>query len=206
MASPLRRRTERRSYLFRGESAPFQEAGLAGPFPVVVGRRIAEAPGTRLRRAIRPMRVVLPHRLRRRFVRDAATPKLLANARRALAPTAARADELLGEPLLAQQPLRLERIEHALDRVRTSSARDELGRELAAGMLPARERPESPPSQLRIPLGGQASITSPASSATRLRGGRSSSRNAVSIAPAISSCSLRKSRTLSLPWPMRSPP
>ena len=89
MASPPRRRPERRSYLFRGESAPFQEAGLASPLPVVGGRRIAEAPGTRLRRAFRPVRVVLSDRFPRRHVADATPAKLLANARGTLAATAA---------------------------------------------------------------------------------------------------------------------
>ena len=89
MASPPRRRPERRSYLFRGESAPFQEAGLASPFPVVDGRRVAEAPGTRLRRAFRPVRVVLSDRFPRRRVPDATPAELLANARGALAATAA---------------------------------------------------------------------------------------------------------------------
>ena len=89
MASPSRRRPERRSYLFRGESAPFQEAGLTSPFPVVDGRRIAEAPATRLRRAFRPVRVVLSDRFPRRHVADATPAKLFANARGALAATAA---------------------------------------------------------------------------------------------------------------------
>ena len=206
MASPPRRRPERRSYLFRGESAPFQEAGLASPFPVVDGRRIAEAPATRLRRAFRPVRVVLSDRFPRRHVADATPAKLFANARGALAATAARANELLGEPLLAQQPLRFECIEHAFDPVRPGAARGELGRELAARMLTAREQPEGSLAKLRISLGGQASTASAASSAERLRGGRSRFRNAVSIAIAMSWCSLRNSRTLSLPWPIRSPP
>ena len=205
VASPPRRRPERRSYLFRGESAPLQKAGLADPFVVVGGCRVAEAPGTRLLRAIRPVRVVLSDRLPRRRIPDSALAELLANACGAVTATAARADELLGEPFLAQQPPCFECIEHTLNRVRSVAARGELGCELAAGMLPAREQPESPRSKFRIPLGGQASTASAASSPTGLLEGRSRSRNAVSIAPAISSCSLRKSRTLSRPWPMRSP-
>ncbi len=130
----------------------------------------------------------------------------LADTPGTLAATAARGGELLREPLLAQQALRFERVEHALERIRPGAARGEPVRELAAGMLPAPEQSERPLSQLRVNPGGQAPIPSPARSAARLREGRSRSRNAVSIVLAISLCSLRKSRTLSFPWPMRSPP
>ena len=204
MASPPRRRAERRSYLFCGESAPFQEAGLAGPLAIVGRRRLAETSGSHLRRSFGPVLVALSDRLPGRRVVDATPAKVLANAPGAMAAATARADELLGEPRLAEQPLRFERIEHAGDRVGTGAARGKLERKLAARVLPAREQIERPRPELRIALAAQASSASPAPAAA-LRPGRSISRNAVSIALAMSSCSLRNSRTLSRPWPIRSP-
>ena len=197
--SPPGRRSERRSYLLRRESAPFQEAGLTDPFAVVGGRRLAETPGPRPGRSFRPELVVLSDRLRGRRVVDAAPAQLLANAPGTVAAVEARADVLLGKPFLAQQPSCFERIEHAVDGVRAGTARDKPGRKLAARMLAAREQLESARPKLRILRVGQASTASPASSAEPLRAGRSKSRNAVSIVPATSPFCLRKSRTLSRP-------
>ena len=206
MVSPPRRRSERRSYLFRGESAPFQETGLPSPLAVVGGRRIAETLRPGLRGPRGPVPVVLSDRLPGRRVVDAAPAKLVANAPGTVAAFAARVDELLGEPSFAQQSLHFQRIEHAFDRIRFGATRPELQRKLSACMLAAREQSESPPPDVGIILSGQASIASPASSAAPPCRGRSVFRSAVSIAPATSSCALRKSRTLSRPCPMRSPP
>ncbi len=138
-SSLRRRRSERRSYLFRRESAPFEEAGLTSPLGPVGGRRIAETPGPRLRRLFGPERVVPSDRLPGRRAVDPAPAKLLVDAPGTVAAAEARADVLLGEPLLAQQPLRFERIEHAFDRIRPGAARGELERELAARVLTPRE-------------------------------------------------------------------
>ena len=172
---------------------------------VVGGRRSAEASGTRLRRAFRPVRAVLFDRLPRHRFADPAPVKRLANAPGTLTAAEAGADELLRESLLAQQTLRFERIEHAFGRFRAEPSRRELGREFAARMLAAREQPERPLPQFRIPLVGQVSSASPASSGARFREGSSRFRSAVSIALAMSWCCLRNSRTLSRPWPIRSP-
>ena len=206
MASSPGRRSERRSYLFRRESAPFQEAGLADPLAVVGGRRLAETPDPRPRRLFGPEPVIPFDRLSGHRVINAAPAKLLANAPGAVAATEARADVLLGKPLIAQQPLCFERIEHAADRVRAGAARGQSGCKLAARMLATREQPESPRPEIGALLADQASTASPTAWAEPLRLGRSMSRNAVSIAIATSLCSLRNSRTLSRPWPMRSPP
>ena len=117
-------------------------------------------------------------------------------------------DVVPGESFLAEEILRFERGEHPLDRTRIAAARRELERELAACMLAAREQLEGSRPELRFVLAVQAPTASPASdfSADPLRPGRSMSRSAASTAWATSSFSLRNSRTLSRPWPMRSPP
>ena len=117
MASPPRGRSERRSYLFRGESAPFQETGLPGPLAIVFGHRLAEAPGPRLRRPFGPAGVVLSNCFTDSRIVDAPPAKLLADESGSVTAIAARTDELFGESLFAQQLLRFERIEHAFDRI-----------------------------------------------------------------------------------------
>ena len=207
LASPPGRRSERQSYLFRRESAPFQEAGLTGPLAVVGGRGLPESLEPRLRRLFGPELVVLSDSLPGRRVVDAAPAKLFANSQRTVAAAAARVDVLLGESLLAQQSLRFERIERAFDRARIDAARGKLECKLAPRMLTARKQLESPRPELRFLLAGQASTASPASvfSAGPFRLGRSMSRSAVSSPRATPSFCLRNSRTLSRPWPIRSP-
>ena len=199
------RRSEHRSYLFRGESAPFEEAGLPNPLAAVGGHRLAETLATRSRRLPGPEFVVtLDGLLRRRSV-DAAPAELLANPQRPLTAGEPRTHVLLGEPPVAEKSPRLQRIEHVFHLVLAGTARDELGRELRAGMLAARKQPEGARQELRILLADQAS-TAPSGSLSELLGaGRSRSRSAVSMACATSAFCLRKSRTLSRPWPMRSP-
>ena len=202
---PGGRRSERRAYLFRRESASFEEARLTGPFPVVGGRRLAETPGALTGRPLGPERRRPVQGLPGRRGADAASAQLLANAPRAVATTEPRADVLLGEPLLAQKPLRLQCVEHPLDRRGIAASYHELGRKLATCVLAAREQLERPRPKLRFVLAGQAPTASTASSAPP-RLGRSLSRSSVSIACAAFPFCLRNSRTLSRPWPMRSPP
>ena len=110
------------------------------------------------------------------------------------------ADVLLGETLVAEEPLRFERFEHATDRFPAGPARRELECELAARMLSSCEKPQRPRADVRSALdAGQASTAPSASSGVALRPGRSNPRNAVSMASAMSSCCLRNSRTLSRP-------
>ena len=206
--SSSRRRSERRSYLFLREAAPFEEAGLTNPLPVLGRHRLAEAPGPLLRRPLGPEpRGPVEGRPRRRTA-DAAPPKLLADAQRALAASDPGLDVVPGEPFLAEEPFRFERREHPLDLVPIAAARAELERELPPGMLAAREQLERPRPELRLAPVAQAPTASPASvlPAGSPRPGRSISRNAPSTACATSSFCLRNSRTLSRPCPMRSPP
>ena len=200
-----RRRSERRSYLFRRESPPFEEASLPCPFPGVGGHRLAEALPAFARCPLGPERRVPVQGFPGCRGADAALPQLLADAPRAVAPADPRPDELLREPILVQEPLRLQRVEHPLDRRCIAAPRRELERKLATCVLAAREQLERPRPKLRFVLAGQASTASTASSAPP-RPGRSLSRNSVSIACAASPFCLRNSRTLSRPWPMRSPP
>ena len=202
---PAGRRSERRSYLFRRESAPFEETRLPCPFPGVGGHRLAEALRALARRPPGPERRIPIQGLPGCLGTDAAPPQLLADEPRAAAPADPRPDELLREPLLVQEPLRLQRVEHPLDRRCIAAPRRELERKLATCVLAAREQLERPRPKLRFVLAGQASTASTASSAPP-RPGRSLSRNSVSIACAASPFCLRNSRTLSRPWPMRSPP
>ena len=203
-----RRRSERRSYLFRRESPPFEETSLPCPFPGVGGHRLAEALPAFARRPLGPERRVPVQGFPGCRGADAALPQLLADAPRAVAPADPRPDELLREPILVQEPLRLQRVEHPLDRRRIAAPRRELERELSACVLAAREQLERPRPELRIVIRDQAPTASPAPACSTepLRPGRSRSRSAVSTACAASSCCLRNSRTLSRPWPMRSPP
>jgi hypothetical protein len=57
----------------------------------------------------------------------------------------------------------------------------------------------------RLLVVAQASTSSASSVSLAARSGRTLARMAASISCAVSGCSLRKLRTLSLPWPMRSP-
>ena len=142
--------------------------------------------------------------LRRRCV-DAASAQFLANRQGALTASETRTHILLGEPFVAEKPPRLQRIKHAFHLVLAGTARGKLDRQLRAGVLAAREQPEGARPELRILLTGQASTASSGSFAELLGAGRSMSRSAVSMARATSAFCLRKSRTLSRPWPMRSP-
>ena len=198
-------RSEYRSYLFRGESAPFEEAGLPDPLAAVGGHRLAEALATRSRRLFQPEPVVTLGGLLRRCAVDAAPTELLANPQRPLTAIEARTHVLLGESPVAEKSPRLQRIEHAFHLVPAGTARGELGRQLRAGVLAAREQLQGARPELRILLADQASTAPSGSLAELLGAGRSMSRSAVSMACATSAFCLRKSRTLSRPWPMRSP-
>ena len=193
------RRSERRSYLFRGESAPFEEAGLADPLAVVGGHRLAETLAARSRRLLGPEPVVtLDGLLRRRSV-DAAPAELLANPQGALTSFEARTHILLGESFVAEKSSRLQRIQHAFHLVLAGTARGKLDRQLRAGVLAACKQPEGARRELRILLAGQAPTAPSGSFAELLGAGRSMSRSAVSMACAMSAFCLRKSRTLSRP-------
>ena len=205
MGLPPGGRPERRSYLFRGESAPFEEAGLAGPFAVVGRHRLAESLRSHPQRLFEPELFIPGDGLLRPFIADAAPAKLVANAPGAMAAAEARGDVLLGEALLAQEPLRFQRVEDPVDFVNVSAGGSELARELSTGMLATGEQLQGPRTKLPFVLTGQASTASPASSAARLRLGSSRSRRAVSTERAICTFSFRNSRTLSRPWPIRSP-
>ena len=205
MALPPGGRPERRSYLFRCEPAPFEEAGLADPLAVVGGDRLPKSLRSRPRRVLAPELLIPVDGLLRRLIAYPPPAKLVANAPGAMAATEARGGVLLGEALLAQEPLRFQRVEDPVDFVNVSADGSELERELSAGVLAAREQLQGPRPKLPFVLTGQASTASPASSAARLRLGSSRSRRAVSIERAICSFSLRNSRTLSRPWPIRSP-
>ena len=124
-----------------------------------------------------------------------------------MAPVDSGTDELLGESVVAQDSLRFERIEQVFDCFPAGTVRGELARKLAARMLASREQLQRPRPDFRIARDAvQASTAPAASSGMPLFVGSSNPRNAVSTASAMSPCSLRNSRTLSLPWPMRSPP
>ena len=205
MALPPGRRPECRSYLFRCESAPFEEARLASPFPVVGGHRFAESLRPHPRRVFEPEFVFPVDGILRRLVVDAAPAKLVPNAPGATAAAEARVDVLFGEALLAEEPLRLQRFQDSFNRANLAAACGELDGEFATGVLAAGEQLQGSRPKLRIVLTGQASTASPASLAERLLPGSSMSRRAVSIEWAIGTFSLRKSRTLSRPWPIRWP-
>lgn len=155
-------------------------------------------PGPCLRSLCRPVLVVPTHCLPGRHVVDAPPAKVVAYAPGTVPSVAPRADELLGEPLLVQQPPGLECVEHSLYRIRIGAAAGELAGKFATRVLAACEQPESPRPQLRILFVGQASTASPVAAVT-FRPGRSRSRNAVSMEFATSLFSFRKSRTLSRP-------
>ena len=142
---------------------------------------------------------ILPERLVCRGPIDSAPAQLLSYSTRAVSEAEAGVDELLGEPRLAQEPLRFERVEHAFDRAIVAPGRSELEREFAAGVFAASEQLQGARPDRLVVLGGQASTASPAFSAESRRPGSSRSRRVVSIARAACSCSLRKSRTLSRP-------
>ena len=142
---------------------------------------------------------ILPERLVCRGPIDSAPAQLLSYSTRAVSEAEAGVDELLGEPRLAQEPLRFERVEHPFDRGIVAIGRNELERELAAGMIAASEQLQGARPDRLVVLGGQASTASPAFAAESRGAGSSSSRRAVLIARAVCACCLSKSRTLSRP-------
>ena len=114
----------------------------------------------------------------------------VADARRA------RRDEGLGEARVGEQAGAFELVEHGVDVFPGSVGREFLG-QFGAGMLASGEHFQRPAFQ----RAAQASAaTAACCSATP-----TSARILFSISRAISGCSLRYSRALSLPWPMRSP-
>ena len=163
------------------------------------GHRVAEASCPRARRLLDPEARILFDRLVCRNLIDSALAQLLSNSTRAVSEAEAGVDEPLGEPRLAQEPLRFERVEHAFDRGIVAIDRGELERELAAGMFAASEQLQGARPDRLVLLGGQASTASAGFSAESRRPGISRSRRAVSIACAACFCCLRKSRTLSRP-------
>ena len=152
---------------------------------------------------------------------EAVGGELLADASRPVAALGVLADELRGVARIVQEALLGELVEERQDEVvgkallaeprvqlrgREVAAAEVLQRREARGGRITRDRlvdraappaAEAPPSQLSLSLSAAA--------ASGLRGGSSFSRTCCSMSRAISGCSRRKLRVLSLPWPMRSP-
>ena len=86
----------------------------------------------------------------------------------------------------------------------SKTAQGEFSDQFLPAVLPPRQQVECTfPDRLLVVA--QASTSSASSLSLAARSGRTRARTAASISCAMSVCSLRKLRTLSFPWPMRSP-
>jgi hypothetical protein len=136
-------------------------------------------------------------------------------------------DQLVRQPLFRKPPRSLEIVEQRFDLPVGVRVRPELALELEPRMLAARQQPQCPSPQRRLLHGPARSRGSTGlgwlrrmlGAAARLARLQSSSamtgvssftpaaaRIFASISADMSGCSFRNSRTLSLPWPMRSLP
>ncbi len=135
-----------------------------------------------------------------------AYPPLLqipADTYRTLPLVEAALNEGFGETFVALQAVPLELVEDLLQQIGIGVALDQFVSQLPTGVLTGREQSDCRGLDLNAIFQAQASASASSSSASLL--GSSSARIRPSISSAISGFSLRKLRTFSLPWPIRSP-
>ena len=191
------------------ESSSLQEACLARSFLYILGPLRAESLVAGGKRAFTPALPVRLDVLRGEVVADASFPQLVTNLQWTLPARRPLDYEALRETSIGQQILGLQRIQRVADEIFGESAHRELAPELGARVLAARQKcgrlvADRFPRFVQASASSVASASSTSSAAAGVRD-RSLSRSARSMAAALSGCCFRYSRTLSRPWPMRSP-
>ena len=195
--------------MFLLESSLLQEARLARPFLDVLGALRAESLVAEGQRALAPALPVRLDELCRQGVADASFPQLVTNLQWTLPARRPLEYEALRETPIGQQVFGLQRVQRVADEIFGESADRELAPEFGARVLAASQKcgrlvADRFPRFVQASASSAASASSTSSAAAGVRD-RSLSRSARSMPAAVSGCCFRYSRTLSRPWPMRSP-
>lgn len=191
------------------ESALLEKSHLSGSISYILGRLASEALVPHGERPVAPALPVGIDVARRHVVVDATLTQLVTDLQGTVPSLDPLHYEILCETFVGQEILGLERVQRLADEVLRESPRGQLAAQLGARVLAAREQCRRLVTN-RLAVFVQASAssaasTSSASSAAEGVRARSLSRSAPSISLAVSTFCLRYSRTLSRPWPIRSP-
>lgn len=192
----------------------FEKLSLPGGGAEIFRLTRAEALVADLGRALEPIDLQRVQRRRDQPIRDTAFAEFGAQAMRSVPSFAALPGVTLGVAYVALQALVGQFVEGRLDQTGGNPPSSELDTELTARMFAAREQADGRIANLRErrPVGGVSqpsnSSATPSSASSELDFAPATSnlaRNAASICAAVSGLSFSHWRTLSLPWPMRSP-
>jgi len=188
---------------FAGKAPVFEKTHPLGQFPA-----LAHLPRTKLgivylSEQVTPLVPVDLQIAANALGTDAPLLEFRTDTQRALAFVDAALDEGLGEAFIALQTGLLELVEYLRQQFRIEVVLAQLALQLPAGVLPGREQPDCRGLNLSRSRVVQASASTSFSSVSGC--GSNSARMRPSISLEISGFSLRKLRTFSLPWPMRSP-
>lgn len=153
------------------------------------------------REEIQPIHLTSVHAHIDQLISDPALAQFINDALRAEAPLGPAADIGLRKTPIALQAATLQILEDRGDGRRIMPSRLQFLQDLLAGVLAPRQQ-----LQYRLPdcLPCPTQTSASAGVASEADAGRATARMAASISRLISGCSLRNTRTLSLPWPMRS--
>ena len=201
----------RRGYLIQqqlpdhlaGKATIFKETHPLGQLPALAHLTWAKLGIMHLSEQVTPFVLVDLQRAADEISVYAPLLKLRADAHGALPFVDAALDECLSEAFIALQAGLLELLEDLLQQIRIEAIFAKLALQLPAGVLPGRKQSDC----RGLDLGGSRDAQAFASTSfSSLSGcGSNSARIRPSISLEISGFSLRKLRTFSLPWPMRSP-
>jgi len=190
------------------ESTLYQKTRLARSFSNVLRALGSKSLEPRGKRPLAPALPVGIDGSRCQIVTDASLPQFITNFQRTLPTCCPMNDETLCESLVGQEILGLERVQHIADKRARKAPQRELAVKLGARVLAACEYCDRlfADCLLRLVQASASSVAfaSSTSSAAPLRGS-SMSRSALSSSWAMAGFCLMNSRTLSRPWPIRSP-
>ena len=170
-------------------------------------RRIAPRPGHSVllvphrREESLPVHLASLHARIDQILRNPALAQFVNDALRAEAPSGPALDIGLGVTSIALQTTALQILEDRGDGGRIMPSRLQFLQDLLAGVLAPRQQLQYRFSDC---LPGPTQTSASAGVASEADAGRATARMAASISRLISGCSLRNTRTLSLPWPIRS--
>ena len=201
-----------------GKASIFEESSLPGAVAILPGWVPGKLPPPGCLRARTPIRIGEHHGVAGKGVFHPALAKLLTNAHRPVTAASSRLGILLRESLIRERAIVLQVIEHRHDLLRVEVVPGELSAQLLARMLAPSQELERLAANLLAAPGVRATAarfaqaSTSASSASSVAGGDSTlggvstlARSSASSLSETSGCSFRYWRTLSRPWPMRSP-
>jgi hypothetical protein len=188
---------------FAGEAPIFEETHPLGQLPALVHLTRAKLGIVHLPEQVTPFVLIDFQIAADEISAYASLLEFRADAQRTLPFVDTALDEGLGETFIALQTRLLELIERLLQQIRIIGVFAELALQLPAGVLPGREQSDCRGLDLSRSRVAQASASTSFSSVSGC--GSNSARMRPSISLEIAGFSLRKLRTFSLPWPMRSP-